>query len=165
MISVFTRRRGFILQLHCWIIIGAAVKIIRLNSSMTEVVSYRNQSIDLQSKSMDWFLYDKDLHRERVKHLNMVLTKKNEMLVITYLIKFMVQWKLSISLKQSPIVIWSVSLTDPNYHLQYLCWFWDINIYVDIDISSLNLRCVNIFLHSFLLTKFEKRLPNKTFKK
>ena len=30
-------------------------------------LSYRNQSIDLRSKSMDWFLYDNDLHHERVK--------------------------------------------------------------------------------------------------
>ena len=39
------------------------------NSFMTEVptISYRNQSIDLQSKSMDWFLYDRDLCREGVK--------------------------------------------------------------------------------------------------
>ena len=29
---------------------------------------YRNQSIDLQSKSMDWFLYDNDLSHERVNH-------------------------------------------------------------------------------------------------
>ena len=29
--------------------------------------SYRNQSIDLLFRSMDWFLYDKDLHHERVK--------------------------------------------------------------------------------------------------
>ena len=27
---------------------------------------YKNQSIDLQSKSMDWFLYDRDLRHERV---------------------------------------------------------------------------------------------------
>ena len=27
---------------------------------------YRNQSTDLLSKSMDWFLYDRDLRRERV---------------------------------------------------------------------------------------------------
>ena len=33
--------------------------------------SYRNQSIDVQSKSMDWFLYDRDFRQERVK------TKKN----------------------------------------------------------------------------------------
>ena len=30
---------------------------------------YRNQSIDLLYKSVDWFLYDKDLRRERV-HLS-----------------------------------------------------------------------------------------------
>ena len=30
-------------------------------------LSYRNQSIDLQRKSMDWFLYDRDLRHERVK--------------------------------------------------------------------------------------------------
>ena len=30
-------------------------------------LSYRNQSIDLLSKSMDWFLYDNGLHHERVK--------------------------------------------------------------------------------------------------
>ena len=32
-------------------------------------LSYRNQSIDLQSKSMDWFLYDNGLRLERVKVL------------------------------------------------------------------------------------------------
>ena len=34
---------------------------------MTEVLSYRNQSNELQSKSMDWFLHDRDLRHERVK--------------------------------------------------------------------------------------------------
>ena len=29
-------------------------------------LSYRNQSIDLQSKTLDWFLYDRDLRHERV---------------------------------------------------------------------------------------------------
>ena len=28
--------------------------------------SYRNQSIDLLCKSMDWFLYDRDVSHERV---------------------------------------------------------------------------------------------------
>ena len=32
-----------------------------------EVLLYRNQSIDLQSKLMDWFLYDRDFRYERVK--------------------------------------------------------------------------------------------------
>ena len=36
------------------------------NSFMTKVPSYRNQFIDLQSKSMNWFLYNRDLRHERV---------------------------------------------------------------------------------------------------
>ena len=39
------------------------------NFFMTEVTIYRNQWIDLLSKSMDWFLYDRDLRHERVKAL------------------------------------------------------------------------------------------------
>ena len=30
-------------------------------------ISYRNQSVDLQSKSSDWFLYDVNIGRYRVK--------------------------------------------------------------------------------------------------
>ena len=33
---------------------------------MKEALSYRNESIDLQSKSMDWFLYHRGLHHQRV---------------------------------------------------------------------------------------------------
>ena len=32
-------------------------------------LSHENHSIDLHCKSMDWFLYDRDLHYERVKEL------------------------------------------------------------------------------------------------
>ena len=39
----------------------------QINSFMAEVpIIYRNQPIDLQSKSMGWFLYDRDLRHERV---------------------------------------------------------------------------------------------------
>ena len=34
---------------------------------MQAVLSYRNQSIDLRSKSMDWFPYDNGRRHERVK--------------------------------------------------------------------------------------------------
>ena len=37
-----------------------------LTLSWRRSLSYRNQSIDLQSKSMDWFLYGKDLRFKRV---------------------------------------------------------------------------------------------------
>ena len=40
---------------------------ISLTLSRRRFLSYRNKSIDLQSKSMDWFLYDRNLRHERVK--------------------------------------------------------------------------------------------------
>ena len=40
-----------------------------LTLSWRRSLSYRNQSIDLQSKSMDWFLYDRDFCHESVKTL------------------------------------------------------------------------------------------------
>ena len=39
-----------------------------LTLSWRRSLSYRNQSIDLLCKSVDWFLYDNDLHHERVNH-------------------------------------------------------------------------------------------------
>ena len=45
------------------------------NSFMIESLSYRNQSTDLLYKSMNWFLYDRDLRNEIVKVPN---TKDSE---------------------------------------------------------------------------------------
>ena len=43
-----------------------------LTLSWRRSLSYRNQSIDIQSTPIDWFLYDRDLRHERVKtHKNM----------------------------------------------------------------------------------------------
>ena len=42
--------------------------ITTLTLSWLRPLSNRNQSIDLQSKSMDWFLYDNGLRHERVNH-------------------------------------------------------------------------------------------------
>ena len=44
--------------------------VICLTLSWRRPLSYRNQSIDLRSKSKDWFLYDKGLRHERVKLKN-----------------------------------------------------------------------------------------------
>ena len=47
------------------------IKMSTISMSLTiswrRPLSYRNQSIYLQSKSMDWFLYDNGLGHERVK--------------------------------------------------------------------------------------------------
>ena len=40
---------------------------ILLSLSGRRSLSYRNQSIDLHSKSIDWFLYGRDLRHERIK--------------------------------------------------------------------------------------------------
>ena len=41
--------------------------------SWRRTLSYRNQSTDFHNKSMDWFLYDGDLHHERVKGYHNIL--------------------------------------------------------------------------------------------
>ena len=43
---------------------------------MEALLSYGNQFFDLQSKSMDWFLYDNSLHLERVKMIALQVLKK-----------------------------------------------------------------------------------------
>ena len=49
------------------------VKVGRLHCKLAllwrRYLSYRNQSINLLYKSRDWFLYDRDLRHERVKHI------------------------------------------------------------------------------------------------
>ena len=41
--------------------------LVHLTLSWRRPLSYRNQSIDLQSKWVDWFLYDNGLRHERFK--------------------------------------------------------------------------------------------------
>ena len=47
----------------------------QLSLSWRRPLSYGNQSIDLRSKSMDWFLYDNGLRHERVKLISRRLQK------------------------------------------------------------------------------------------
>ena len=42
-------------------------ELIVLTLSWRRPLSYRNQSIDLLRKSVDWFLYDNGLHHEKLK--------------------------------------------------------------------------------------------------
>ena len=42
---------------------------LKLTPLQRRFLSYRNQSTDLQRKSMHWFLYDRDLRHERVTSL------------------------------------------------------------------------------------------------
>ena len=51
---------------HKWLPHYSNLMLCFLNLSWRRPLSYRNESIDLRSKLMDWFLYDKGLHHERV---------------------------------------------------------------------------------------------------
>ena len=46
------------------------VELLGLTLSWWRPLSYRNQSIDLWSKSMDWFLYGNGLRHESVKNID-----------------------------------------------------------------------------------------------
>ena len=55
-------------------------KLLQLTPSWWRSLLYRNQSIDLHSKSMDWLLYNSDFRHERVKgrrgtYFKMLLSK------------------------------------------------------------------------------------------
>ena len=54
-----------------WITLSRCLTWLTL--SWWRQLSYRNQSIDLLRKSMDWFLYDSDLHYERI-NLKLIFT-------------------------------------------------------------------------------------------
>ena len=67
-------RKKIILDISSYLFIKPFTFIVSINShSQTLTVSwwgslsYRNQSIDLHCKSMDWFLHDRDLRHEWVK--------------------------------------------------------------------------------------------------
>ena len=47
--------------------------VIALTLLWWRSLSYRNQSIDLQNKSIYWFLYDRDLRHERINVTNDVI--------------------------------------------------------------------------------------------
>ena len=57
---------------HVRIDIWSMMSEKRRNSFMKDVLIIRNQSINFQSRSMDWFLYDKDFPHERINALLLV---------------------------------------------------------------------------------------------
>ena len=52
--------------------LNACLPVFKLTLSWRKFLSYRNQSTDLQNKSMDFFLYDRDLRHEKGKQCILV---------------------------------------------------------------------------------------------
>ena len=53
---------------HLFVVNFRGVLRTLLTLSWRRSLSYKNQPIDLHCKSVDWFLYERDLRHERVKH-------------------------------------------------------------------------------------------------
>ena len=62
---------------------GLIMDVLILSRGMS--ISYRNQSIDLLCKSLDWFQYDRYLRHERVKPGFTTYNYSNERLINLYL--------------------------------------------------------------------------------
>ena len=56
----------FIIKRKCILLFIYLLLVLYSTLSWRKPLSYRNQSIDLLCKSMDWFLYDNGLRHERV---------------------------------------------------------------------------------------------------
>ena len=70
--------------------------VAAITSFNTEEPTYRNQSNDLQSKSMDWFLYGRELPRERLNIEKGVTSKQYGVTWLTFrpfLKKVTMYWK------------------------------------------------------------------------
>ena len=82
-----------------------------LTLSWRRPLSYRNQSIDLKSKSMKWFQYDKDLLRhKRVNYKNQrFLPEAQVLLILKWITCWYYSWLVLILLdvKSSSILIYS----------------------------------------------------------
>ena len=65
MVMLFEKIAVNTTSIYCFKI-SIRVLCLNLTFSWQRLLSYRNQSIDLLSKSMDWFLYDNGLRHERV---------------------------------------------------------------------------------------------------
>ena len=64
---------------------------LNLTLSQRRPISYRNQIIDLQSKSMDWFLYDIGLRYERFNYVFVSTTRIYKSIVMLLRMNF--SWK------------------------------------------------------------------------
>ena len=76
------KNRTRIRKLRNWEII-TNLDFLHLPLSWRRSLPYRNQSIDLQSRSMDWFLYDRDLRHEKVKDTHKENAPSNKTPVLT----------------------------------------------------------------------------------
>ena len=75
---IFFLIRNFVGQEHSWLFICKITLLWRRS------ISFRNQSIGLHSKSVDWFLYDRDLCQERVNWMKCIFLSLNSTIFFVF---------------------------------------------------------------------------------
>ena len=83
-------------------------EIGRLTLSWRRPLSYRNESIDLQSKPMDWFLYDIGLYHERVKDMFLIFDYRKTVIFKSWLVNQpLINWLVNVSTTKA---VWNSDL-------------------------------------------------------
>ena len=88
-----------------------------LNLPWRRPLSYRNQSIDLQNKSVDWFLYDIGLRHERVKEEQACTSQEKNLVNILRNIRCFLKGILAWKIFSVPFLI---LFQQSPFHSQYL---------------------------------------------
>ena len=125
-----------------------------LTRSWRRPLSYRNQSIDLHSRSMDWFPFDNGVHHERVKRaLNTSLLMVEPLINIIFIDRS-ICLPIRMSRSKHDVILkgyWELLynnylILDGNCNIWRTWWWWNI----PNDLIWICLLWYNRFLsHSF----------------
>ena len=102
-----------------------------LTLSRRRPLSYRNQSIDLLRKSVDWFLYDNGLRLERVKDLKVCSFSKNTSEMRDIQVKTLRSFAEQKSINYFQMLFFYSSILDPcrkEYFLQVWLLLWPFQV-------------------------------------
>ena len=124
------------------------------------LLSYRNWSIDLRSKSMDWFLYDRNLHYETVKEKNLNPCQTSKMQLFVKIVNDFES--LTVSPKSSILDAWQDSgyvsnLQPKNKFKMHVCTSYYMISSIVSQIFSHFTYFAICFKKSEVTTQYEKR--------
>ena len=134
-----------LLTVVCCFILFSNSLLVKLTLSWRRSLSYKNQSTNLKGRSMDWFLYDRDLRHERAKYM---------LIYLFHLLKFIIissSWYLSeIFLFWIENVLWRsfvlASLLSTFYRkltIGYFCNFCIFLLFSSVEIIT---KCVTFIM-------------------
>ena len=117
-----------------------------LTLSWRRSLSNRNQSIDLQRKSVDWFLYDRDHRHERIKRYAQKHTLPRLLMLImtSQILKFMERFKTIYYFKNGT---WTFHETKKFLNCVLKTTFQALSFLAEVTFSESNLYVVSPWFH------------------